>query len=314
MAIERSILEIPEPPTTRSRDTIVPRSLILLSGMVRPTPFSSAIGRSVLGLPVDSGRTLLDRWTAEAAAVARAGSTDSLEVRVLADQSAPLPDPLESTGVDVRIERDPFDLRGTGGVLRDICAEYEDHEFLLVAGGAQLPVRPLPRLLEELRTHGADVVLVTHDDGTPVSLMLIRCECLRLVPPIGFSDMKEQVLPLIAGKYRVIVRSYAGRVAMPVRTCAQYIEALRWYHGRDPAASAANPFAEEWETRFGIVETGATVDPDVVVHDSVVLRGAKVLRGAAVVRSVICGGGTVGRDGIIVDGLVGPAGLRKGST
>ena len=44
-----------------------------------------------------------------------------------------------------RVERDLSDYRGTGGVLHDLAADYDDDDLILVANAAQVLLDPLHR-------------------------------------------------------------------------------------------------------------------------------------------------------------------------
>jgi ADP-glucose pyrophosphorylase len=99
---------------------------------------------------------------------------------------------------------------------------------------------------------------------------------------------------------------HAGPVGTPVRTRAEYVQALRQYHRtrQGVAAVTAGPMAEDWKPAFGIVERGAAAHPSAQVLDSVVLAGARVERDAVLVRSVVCPGAVVRRGRVVVDQLV----------
>ena len=204
----------------------------------------------------------------------------------------------------VRIEQDPCDWRGTGGLVRDLADEYQPEDRILVAGAAQVLARPLGDLLEKLCAPDADLTLLAHEDGSPVTLMLIKCHCLRSVPKVGFADLKEQSLPMIASKHNVCVLKQKQAVAMPLRTFSDYIGALRRHHSQDLGEADASPFQERWKPSFALVERGAEVSGSAQIYDSVVLRGAQVEHGAVVVRSLVCPGARVPRRSVIVDQLV----------
>ncbi len=204
-----------------------------------------------------------------------------------------------------RVERDLSEYRGTGGVLRDISHGYADDDLILVANAAQVLLDPLPLVVSTLLRKRGDVAVISHDDGTPSGIMLLTCKTLRLLPPQGFVDMKEQGLPLIAGKYEVRVLKRRRPTGLPVRSLEGYIQALHYYHRRRLGRPAiTDPLAEDWTPSFSLVEPGATVDPTARVHDSVVLAGGCVEPGAVLVRSLVCPGSTVRRDRTAVDQLV----------
>jgi hypothetical protein len=100
-------------------------------------------------------------------------------------------------------------------------------------------------------------------------------------------------------------------LALPLRTRADYIRALRWYHQAPRAQSVLDPFEECWRPVFAVWEQGAHVDPSAQLHDSVVLAGGTVERGAHVVRSVVCAGGIVRSHQTVVDGVVAPSQRKR---
>jgi N-acetylglucosaminyldiphosphoundecaprenol N-acetyl-beta-D-mannosaminyltransferase len=282
------------------------RAMVLLGGSVRSNELCAATGRSVLDLPLDDNGSILTHWLAHAQEVGNWARLSRLPVRVMVNQSTP--EPLSAGPAhhaDFRVERDLSDYRGTGGVLHDLAAEYDDDDLLLVGNAAQVMLDPLPRLAEELHRKKADVALVSHDDGTPSGLMLVSCRALRLIPPRGFVDMKEQALPLIASKYDVKVMQCRRPTGLPVRSLTDYIQALRFHHSRQNGRLAPiDPLAEDWSPTFSLVEAGAVVDRNARLHDAVVLRDGRVDAGAVVVLSIVCPGAVMTKDRTAVDRLV----------
>jgi len=301
-----------ESPTILTPSVMPPRALsglramVLLGGAVRATELSSGTRRSLLDLPLDNKGTVLSHWLTHAQEVSQWAGLSRLPVRVMVNQNAP--DPLSADAGhygEFRVERDLSDFRGTGGVLHDLAAQYDDEDLILVANAAQVLLDPLPSIAAELHARKSDVAVVSHEDGTPSGLMLVSCRALRMIPSRGFVDMKEQALPLIASKYDVRVLHRRRPTGLPVRSLSDYIQALRFHHRQKNGRHSENdPLAEDWSPTFSLVETGAHVDASARLHDSVVLRGARVEPGAVVVRSVVCPDATVGRDRTAVDRLV----------
>ncbi len=291
------------------------KALVLLSGSVRPSVLSSTTQRSLLDFPIDADHTFLKYWQNQAVELARWLARQRLRVRVLLARHSLKPRrPEKMHGISLRIERDPVEYRGIGGVLRDLAGDYEQDDYLLVASAAQLLLSPLTDLTAQLCVRRAgerspDVSIISHRDGTPCGLMLVRCGALCCIPQIGYVDMKEQALPMIAKRHRVRVVCPPQVSAIPVRTLSDYINALRWRHRSmaafDSQSTYNNPFAEDWQPAFRIVENSAVLSPHARLHDSVALRGARVERGAVVVRSVIGPGGVVAAGQVICEQLVG---------
>jgi hypothetical protein len=274
--------------------------------MVRQTSLGGSVGRSSLDLPVGNGKTILTRWLDEAAAVSKTFGLDHLPVRLLVDFNAL--EPRSAFGVagseHYRMERDTAEYRGTGGLLGNIAVDYDDDDMILVGNAAQVLLDPLSALTVSLmRTRGV-VSLIGHRDGEPSGLQLITCRALRLIPRVGFVDMKEQALPTIASRYDVRVVQCRRPTGLAIRTLSDYVSALRALH-QPTRAAATDPWAEDWKSTFAIVEPGAMVAPSARIHDSVILAGATVEANAIVVRSVVAG--TIRKDREIVDQCVEPA-------
>jgi hypothetical protein len=283
------------------------RAAVLLGGSVRATHLSASLGRSVLNLPVDQGLSLLGHWQSQLECLSRRARLQSLPIRLVLDRGASEPDVEGPAHVPVLVERDRSEFRGTGGVLRDMLEGYEDDDMILVANALQLVLEPVADLVSTMAEQGADVCVVSQEDGVPGGFMLLRCAAVRQIAPIGYVDMKEQALPAIARQMRVDVVKRPAATALPVRTAGEYLYGLGRYH-RQMAGRAGydDPYTEDWEPAFGLVEDGAVVDGGAVIHDSVVLKGAKVGAGAVLVRCLLCPGAQVRPGEIRVDEQSGP--------
>lgn len=281
------------------------QAIILLGGNVRASRFGEAIGRSILDLPVEKEKTLLGLWQGQVKQLVIHLGLERLPMRLMLDREAMEPAAaVPVDGVVLSVERDPYSFRGTGGVLRDLGAAYADDDYLLVANAGQLLCEPLSNLTEELLHCASDVAVVSHTDGTPSGLMLVRCGALRDIPAAGFSDMKEQALPLIARSHRVEVVQKQTATGLTIRNVQDYIGALRRHHHRLAGnVEESGAWAEDWRPTFQIVEEGASAE-GARIHDSVILRGARVYSGAVVVRSVVCGGAMVQPGGMVAEDIV----------
>jgi N-acetylglucosaminyldiphosphoundecaprenol N-acetyl-beta-D-mannosaminyltransferase len=288
------------------------KAVILLGGHVRPTPLSLSIGRSLLDLPLDENGSVLNHWLNHSSELAKTIGLEKLPVRVMVDRHSaePISAAVKYFGT-FRVERDQSEYRGTGGVLRDLSRQYEPDDLILVATGAQILLDPLSLLVSMLNQRGGDVSLISHRDGTPSGIMLVSVKTLGLVPETGFIDMKEQALPVIAQKHAVEVLHRRRPTGLPIRSVADYIAAMRFYHMRRAGKSLlSDPLAEDWQPSFGIVEEGAVVDPSARIHDSVVLRGGVVEANSVLVRTVVCPSGLV-RGRTLVDEFVKPVALGR---
>jgi len=284
------------------------QAILLLAGLVRPTDLSQKLRRSVLDLPVDAERTLLDFWLTHRQRLAEALNWPSLPLRILVNHRVMMPNLPGRPGVsNVHVEQDKAEYRGTAGALRDLVEGYEDDDHVLVATAGQVLRQPLEAVLRMLASRESDICLGCHQDGTPAGFMRIRCGSIRRIPAVGYIDFKEQALPRIAKQCRVTTARSAEPLAMPVRTREDYLRML-FIHHRPREGELQNPFAERWRRSFRIVEPGGQVAASARIHNSVVLSGGVVAEEGTVVDSVVCPGGTVRRGETIVGEVVGASG------
>lgn len=284
------------------------RAVVLLAGSVRANQLRKATGRCALEMPVGNNRSVLDCWREQLVTMAEQLGIDNLPVRVMVDQASGMTPGVSRHGpVQLSIEIDPGEFRGTGGLLSDVAREYRDDDLILATHASQLLFEPLAGLAEAMAEVEADVSMVCSAEGTPSGLMLLRCGCLRDINPVGFVDLNEQALPAIARRHDVRVVRYDRPTTRSLRTLSSYLETLREFHRRQAEGGRGllDEPAEDWEKTFGIVESGAQVHETAIIHDSVVLSGARVGAHAVLVRSVVCPGIVIPENASEVDCVVG---------
>jgi len=281
------------------------RSVILLGGSLRKTRLVRETGRAVVDLPLSSRSSFLGQWVEQAGMLAEYLGRDMLQVRMLLGENVPRPESLPThPRVDLVVEGDSGEYRGTAGLLRDKTEAYSPSDVVLVANAGQLLLYSLSELGQMLAEARGDATILAHQDGQPAGMMLFRVSALRDVPRVGYQDFKEQALPKIAQQHEVMVVNHERHTAVPVRTRSDYIRALRIHHRRMRGLNRPGPFEEDWRSTFAIVEPGANLAGSVRVHDSVVLRGATIEGGAVLVRSVACPNSRITRDTRATDALV----------
>ena len=195
------------------------RAVVLLAGSVRANHLRKATGRCSLEMPVADDRRVLDCWREQLVTLAEQAAIQTLPVRVMIDQGSRMRTGVSRHGpVQLRIENDPSEFRGTGGLLSDLAREYNDDDLILVTHASQLLFEPLAELAGALAEAEADVSMICGRQGEPAGLTLLRCGCLREVNAVGFVDLNEQALPAIAKSHDVRVVRYDNPAASSLRT------------------------------------------------------------------------------------------------
>jgi hypothetical protein len=283
-------------------------AVVLLAGGTGLNDLARAAERSVLELPVSQSETLLSLWRDQLEQTLVRPGVPAADVRIVGGALIRYEDRNCSDLLNIAHDHDPHELRGTGGILHDIAEDYPDESFLVVAGASTILLEPLNHLVAELMSARSDVAFFAHEDDTAPNLMLIRCNALRQVADVGFIDLKEQVLPVIASAGTVTVIRRQSPVAATMRTAQEYLRTLRLYHrlGNAKVTSFSSAFDEKWESTFSIIEAEAKLDGTASLHDSVVLASARVGRNATVIRSIVLPAAHVPAGATVVDQVVRP--------
>eukprot|EP00825_Cyclidium_porcatum_P048554 TRINITY_DN8187_c0_g1_i2.p1 TRINITY_DN8187_c0_g1~~TRINITY_DN8187_c0_g1_i2.p1 ORF type:complete len:172 (-),score=12.05 TRINITY_DN8187_c0_g1_i2:25-540(-) len=129
------MLSVPQPPVSTLR------AVVLLGGNVSPTALRSAVRRSLLDLPVERRLSLSQFWCRQIDQLRAALPGTQLTVRVVHDRRCPAPSmPPDRGMLRVRIEQDPCDWRGTGGLVRDNKSVSYTHLTLPTICSVQISV------------------------------------------------------------------------------------------------------------------------------------------------------------------------------
>lgn len=274
------------------------RSMLVLYGSVRATPLARRVDRSLLDLPLTRG-SIAQHHLASAMACARRFGLENFELRVLVDTESPAPTGLEGDSpadIPCVVQQDASPIRGVAGVLSDATQGMGDDEYIIVSSGAQVYLEPLDDLVHAMAKKEADVAFVSSRDGAPVGVWLIRAGVLKSIKPVGYVDLKEQALEQWKHQHKVCVVERPRAYVQPARSLTEYLDAVR-AEAAGPGAGGAtideDPYREDWESAFSIVEPGAMVSEGAILHDSIALSGASVGKGAVVVRCVLCPGSVV---------------------
>lgn len=278
---------------------------ILLAGGLRPSPLVAAAGYSVLDLWISPSMTVLESWINRVTDLAGL-SNGAFPIRIITDLNVPSPGSLPADD-RLRIEREPQAFRGPAGVLRDSTQSCDPSRHILVGEAARFVTTDLQRLVDIHRARDADVTVAANRGGDPSGVYLIRIDSLRLVPPLGYTDIKEQWLrQAVDAGLRVHVHPLQASGAMPLRTRRQFMEAVRIANAQSdyPLPPARGVLRSQDAENARVICPGSIVGPGASVIDSVVMPGAVVGASSVVVRSIVSPGAIIEPGSEIVDQIV----------
>ncbi|MEE8153581.1 MAG: NDP-sugar synthase [Phycisphaerales bacterium] len=274
---------------------------VLLAGTLRPPPLREALGRPIVCLPLGRRGTLLDAW------LGALGSIDELaEIRVVlkgrpdveavnAAMSLAVWRPRRGKrrGPNVHCIAEPKAWRGPGGIVRDVTADLDGADAVIIIEALRLPPPTLRPLVDAFtKTFDGVVGLVGPDQ--PAGIYVFRQRVVQQASAIGYCDLKEQLIPAVSQGGAKIRTAPLAEIAYTIRDRAEYLAAVRasltQSPGPDPLqriAGAAAVSSSALLEGFCVIEPNAVIGNGAVVHDSVVLSQAVIGGGAIVSRSVI---------------------------
>lgn len=276
------------------------RRVLLLDGGINPPELAGTLGRSLLDLPADEGRSFMDRWVRDDAGRA------SADVICLHAGDRP---PTIAEAMPIRTFRDTSTYRGPAGVVRDARDAFGLEGVWVIGESTRLISGGIDELLAFHASAGADVTVGVNPDGTLTGMVAIDMKWADLVPARGFLDVKEQWLAKIVSRGGAVLPMHLASVSHQVRTRGQYLGAL----------DSAGAFREHRELRSitsvrgrptelaesgALIASGAQVASDAVVCRSVVCPGAVIEPGAVVVRSVVGHGSRVPSGTVVIERVV----------
>jgi exosortase len=207
---------------------------------------------------------------------------------------------------------------GTAGCLRDAVADDPGDLIMVLSGSIVCP--PSIRDLVEAHTAGrADLTMVFNpgplnepSDWTSAEIYLCRPEVLKLIPPEGYCDIKEGLLPVVERAGGTIKPFILPRDAGNFHDQMGYLNAVSLYLRSDVAKQDGYALCERSDTRLASAASSACIDPGarlygplavaedahvakgaVVIGPSVLDRGTRIDANSVVVGSVLWEGSTV---------------------
>ncbi len=283
-----------------------PFTVVILAGTLNPPPFRRQLGFPLLCLPVGGHDTLLGAWFST---VGQLPGCTALRVVVNTEPDARMLGALTEAlpccdAATVTVE--PAMWRGSGGLVRDACADLEPGGIVVVIEGHCLPPPSLEPLLGAF-DHETDGVVGAGPDSEAAGVYAFGHKAIETIPTLGYHDLKEQLLPGLSQRGARLRVAHVSDSVIRIRDRCGYLEALRVSLARSHGTGPSGQARVSRSARIGgssIVGPHATIENDAVIFDSAVLPGGTVRAGAMVVRSVIAPDAEVPPASRIIDRVV----------
>lgn len=206
---------------------------------------------------------------------------------------------------------DQAPYRGPAGVLLDAFEQINLDRPCVIIEHSRMLESPglLASLVESHKSGGQSITIATNPNGTFSGILIADAEPIRMIPRIGFMDIKEQWIPAAHTNGLGVARVPLGGWSYQIRSRSAYLTAIRKIDGfGNPLDQGVigRSAGRVMNTRYGggLVTNGAQVDPSASIAHSVVCPGAVVGERAIVVRSIIGPGARVANDAVVVDSTV----------
>ena len=272
-------------------------AVIMLAGALQPCPLQQQLPIPLLCLPIGRRGSLLDAWLAT---IGRSGKCRRVEIVVSTEDDVQALRGLAANRmrpgsqpptITVTVERASW--RGSAGLLRDIAGSIGDNEIVVAVEAHCLPPPSLEPLLHALNGEVKAVVGAGADDE-PAGVYAFRHVALNSVRPIGYVDLKEQLLPALYSQGTPVRLVRIGEHVIRLRDQIGYLDAVSAsLNGMGQATMVSRRSPESRIARSArivsgsIVERGAVIEDQAIIHGSIVLNDAVVESGAIVSRSIV---------------------------
>jgi hypothetical protein len=292
-----------------------PLTAVLLAGTLRPSPLTTELALPVLCLPIGPAGRLLDAWLEVLAGVGHVedvrlvvGNDADARAIVAALESSACSAMTDAARLRARVMREPAAWRGPGGLVRDAVADVAANSGIIVIEPHSLPPRSLTPLAAAFEAGLSGIVGVAAGDR-PAGVYAFTRAAIDMVPPVGYCDLKEQLLPALRERGERVVTADLGEGVLRIRDGRSYLAAVAasLSGGDPPQRLSARASISGSAVMDGpcIIESGAVVEDGAVVHASVIMDGATVGGGAIVSRSVVGPLASVPPRSRVVDAIVG---------
>jgi hypothetical protein len=291
-------------------------SIIMLAGSLRPSPLRAELNEPVLRLPMRAEYRILDAWLDSLAKV-DPGAEFRIVVNDLADidtLNSLLAGPCRerARGRKIGVVAEPRAWRGTAGLVRDLVDKLPDNARVAVLEAGCLPLVDLSDALQALEDEMCGLI-VAGKDREPAGISIFRRSALDRVSAVGYSDMKEQLIPALHQRGMRIGLLEKAASVQRIRDRRSYLHAIATLDVPAGAEEMVNGTIDPSARLLGrcVVERGAVIEAGAVVHESVLLRGARVEEGAMASRCVLGRGAVLEAGERLVERVLG-AGANAG--
>jgi exosortase len=219
---------------------------------------------------------------------------------------------------------------GTAGCLREAVAS-DPGDLIVVLSGAITCPPSIQELVEAHAAGQADLTMVFNpgprnrpSQWTPAEIYVCQPQVLKLIPPEGYCDIKEGLIPVVQRAGGTIQPFVPSRGTGNFHDQAGYLDAVSLYLKSDVAKDEGYTLCERSDRRLTAAVCGGRVDPGarlygplaiaedayvakdaVVIGPSVLDRGTRVDENSVVVSSVLWEGSAVGADCEVRGSIIG---------
>ncbi len=274
-------------------------TVIMLAGALQPCPLQQQLSIPLLCLPIGRRGSLLDAWLAT---IRRSGKCRRVEIIVSTEDDVQAlrgfaANRVAPPTIAVTVERASW--RGSAGLLRDVVSSIGDNEIVVAVEAHCLPPPSLEPLFHALNGEVKAVVGAGADDE-PAGVYAFRHAALNSVRPIGYVDLKEQLLPALYSQGTPVRLVRISEQVIRLRDQVGYLDAVSAsLNGMGSATMVSRRSSGAMIARSArivsgsIVERGAVIEDQAIIHGSIVLKEAVVEGGAIVSRSIVGPGAVV---------------------
>ena len=273
-------------------------TLIMLAGSIRESPLRRDLKEPVFALPIAPGISLLDAWLRVIEQLPgelrlRIVVNNATDARRARQQLRTTVNAVDRTRLSIEVIEESASWRGSAGIIMDVTDDVAADEPIFALEVGCLPPKDLLPVLETLDGPSDDqlmLVIAADPDATPSGVSAMKKAALDHVNKVGFSDLKEQLIPAINKAGGKVGLCELDETAIRIRDRESYLGAIQQAQQvvTNQTTKSNAKQDQAWRSLgVNLIGKGVCIGSGAIIHDSIILPGANIADRALISRSVI---------------------------
>lgn len=252
---------------------------LFLAGSMSHCLLRQQIGRPISSLPISGRCCILEGWKER---VETAGVSGRRDLLISADGENPLPY-CNGSAEDFEVFVDQRKHRGVAGIIRDTIHDVTGSTAadtpILVVEATSNPAVDIATLITTHLERGSAITFGMDADAKYAGCLVMERGILDLVPPLGFFDLKEQLVSSARESGADLAAAEVVRNSIRIHSLQEWRRGVREWSSLHSQARGDEDAGNSLIDRRSRID-GATIIDAIIMEDAIVGEGAIIARSA----------------------------------